>query len=161
MTLYEINEAMLALVDPETGELMDYEAFTALNMARDEKLENICKWIKDLNAEAAAIKTEETALYERRKSKENKAESLKSYLTRMLDGETFECSSARVGYRKSEALTIENTTDLAEWLDGNGYPDLVTYGEPKIDKTSLKKLVKGGLDVPGVSVESRINLQVR
>lgn len=28
MTLYEINEAMLALVDTETGELMDYEAFT-------------------------------------------------------------------------------------------------------------------------------------
>lgn len=41
MTLYEINEAMLALVDPETGELMDYEAFSALNMAREEKLENI------------------------------------------------------------------------------------------------------------------------
>lgn len=161
MTLYEINEKILALVDPETGELMDYEAFTALNMAREEKLENICKWVKDLTAEAAAIKSEETALYERRKAKEHKAESLKTYLARILDGESFECPSARVSYRKSEALSIDNTGELAEWLDWNGYSDLVTYGEPKIDKNSLKKLVKDGLEVPGVSVESRINLQVR
>lgn len=161
MTLYEINEAMLALVDTETGELMDYEAFTALNMARDEKLENICKWIKDLNAEAAAIKAEETALYERRKAKEHKADSLKSYLVRMLDGETFECPAARVSYRKSTALACESVTAAAHWLEDNGFPDLVTYPEAKLDANEVKKLLKAGEAIPGVSLEERNNMVIK
>ena len=38
MTLYEIDQAIQGLVDPETGELMDYEAFAALQMDRDARL---------------------------------------------------------------------------------------------------------------------------
>ena len=35
MTLYEIAQAIQGLLDPETGELMDYEAFAALQRDRD------------------------------------------------------------------------------------------------------------------------------
>ena len=38
MTLYEIDSAIQALVDPESGELMDYDAFAALQMEREVKL---------------------------------------------------------------------------------------------------------------------------
>ena len=54
MKLYEINAALEALVDPETGELMDYDAFEALNLARDEKIEGMALWYKDMVAEAYA-----------------------------------------------------------------------------------------------------------
>ena len=81
MTLYEIDQAIQGLVDPETGELMDYEAFAALQMDRDAKIENMALWYKDLMADAKAIKEEADTLNERRKALENKAERLKSYLT--------------------------------------------------------------------------------
>lgn len=161
MTLYEINEKMLSLVDDETGELLDFEAFSELAMARDEKLENTCKWIKDLNAEADAIAAEIKALQERKKAKENKAERLKSYLAQALDGETFECPAARVSYRKSTALAWESVTAAAHWLEDNGFPDLVTYPEAKLDGNEVKKLLKAGELIPGVSLEERKSVVIK
>ena len=37
MTLYEIDDAILACVDPETGEIINPEALTALQMERGKK----------------------------------------------------------------------------------------------------------------------------
>ena len=76
MSLYHIDQAILALVDPETGEIMDGEAFDQLQMERETKLENIALWIKNLKAENAAIRQEEKALAERRKAGENKVERI-------------------------------------------------------------------------------------
>ena len=54
MKLYEIDQAILALVDPETGEILDYEAFSELKMKREEKIEGMALWHKNLTAEATA-----------------------------------------------------------------------------------------------------------
>ena len=64
MNIYEIEQAITDLVDPETGEITDFEALDALSMARDEKIENVALWTKNLNAEAKAIREEEKALAE-------------------------------------------------------------------------------------------------
>ena len=55
MKLYEINEAILNCVDPETGEA-DVEKLDELIMMRDEKLENLALWVKDLKAELENLK---------------------------------------------------------------------------------------------------------
>ena len=41
MTIYEIDNRIAELVDPETGELLDYEAFAELQMEREAKIENM------------------------------------------------------------------------------------------------------------------------
>ena len=58
MNIYQIDQEILNLVDPETGEIMDWEAFDALQMAREAKIENVACWYKNLVAEAAAIRQE-------------------------------------------------------------------------------------------------------
>ena len=58
MNLYEIENEILKCVDEETGEIFDVEKFEALELARDVKIENICLWIKNLKAEAEALKLE-------------------------------------------------------------------------------------------------------
>ena len=58
MTLYEIDQRITELVDPETGELLDFDAFQALQMDRQEKIENAVLWYKDLIAPAKASKEE-------------------------------------------------------------------------------------------------------
>ena len=59
MTLFEINEQIQKAIelgfDPETGEILDASALEQLQIDRDEKIENICLYIKDLTAEAKAL----------------------------------------------------------------------------------------------------------
>ena len=45
MTLYEIDQSIIGLMN-EDGEIADLDAFEALQMERDEKIENIALWIK-------------------------------------------------------------------------------------------------------------------
>ena len=151
MKLYEIDQAIESLVDNETGELLDYEAFAALQMERDRKLENMVLWYKDLTAEAKAIKAEEDALRERRKAKENRAERLRQYLQNLLCGEKFQTARCAVSYRKSMALNVADAD----------HPDMVAYSAPALDKRAITALVKGGEVVPGVEMEERQSMTVR
>ena len=77
MKLYEINNAILDCIDMETGEIIDIDKLNKLEFEREAKIEGVACWIKDLKAEAEAIKTEKQALAERQKVAENKVESLK------------------------------------------------------------------------------------
>ena len=56
--LYEIDQEILDCVDLETGEILDTEKLDALQMEREAKLEGVALWVKDLKAEAAAVKEE-------------------------------------------------------------------------------------------------------
>ena len=120
MTLYEINEQIRNAIeygcDPETGEIIDVDALEELEMARDEKIENICLYIKDLKAEAAAIKAEKDALDARMKASSRKAESLTNYLQQELAGERFKTSKVAISYRKTFELekALEITEAIAE-----------------------------------------------
>ena len=97
MRLFEIDERLASCVkingdqavDTETGEVIDIEAVEALEMEREQKIENIGLWIKELTAQAEAIKAEKNKLAEREKSAKNKAEHLKEFLTAYLDGKKF------------------------------------------------------------------------
>ncbi len=161
MKLYEIDSALEALVDPETGELLDYEQFSRLQMEREAKIENTALYVKNLEAEAKAIKEEEARLSERRKAMENKAKRLREYIGFALDGEKFETARCSISYRKSTALEVDDITSAAEWLDYNGHPDMVVYASPSIDKRAVTALIKGGTQVPGVELVDRQSLQLR
>ena len=56
MNLYEINAEIMACVDEETGEIIDTVKLDQLQMVFGEKVEGIALYIKNLAAEAAAIK---------------------------------------------------------------------------------------------------------
>ena len=89
MTLYEIDSSLMNLIDDETGEILDKEAFDALVMERDTKIENIGLWIKNENAMAEALKKVIDSLTARKRTAENRVKSLKNYLMYALQGEKF------------------------------------------------------------------------
>lgn len=161
MTIYEIDARMTELIDPETGELLDYEAFASLQMEREAKIENMALWYKDLTAEAKAIREEEKALAERRKSAENKAERLKGYIDTALGGEPWQSARAAVSYRKSTAVEIEDEAALIEELEFNGFDECLTYQAPKINKVELMKALKAGTAIKGAELVTRQNVQVK
>lgn len=153
MNLYEINAEILKVVDFETGEILDEDKLNELEIAKEVKIENILLYIKNLTAEAAAIKAEKDALAERQKAKENKAESLKQYVAAFLNGSTFESAKVRASFRKSEVLEISEGAIVPE--------EYLKYKEPEINKAELKKAVKAGLQLEGVQVIENQNLQIK
>lgn len=152
-TLYEINEEILNCVDMETGEIIDVERLGQLQLARDDKVEGIALWIKNLLSDANAIKEEEDKLAQRRKVNENKAKNLKEYLSKFLNGQKFKTPKVSISYRKSESVEV---TDLSKLGD-----DYLKFAEPTVDKTKVKKALKAGTVLQGVSLVENQNIQIR
>ena len=160
MTLYEINDALMRAleIDPETGELLNPDAVEQLTLARDEKIENIALWIKNLESDATEIKAEIKSLTERAKAKENRAKSLREYLAFSLEGQKFETPRVAVTYRKS--TTVETQPELVEWLQQN-HDEYLRWKEPEVDKTELKKALQKGEEIPFATLVEKNNIQIK
>ena len=158
MKLYEIDNAILECIDLETGEIIDTEQLDKLQMERDTKLENVACWIKDLKAEAEALKNEKQALAERQRVAENKAESLKKWLAYALQGEKFKTPKCAISFRKSEAVEVtdEGLNNLMKEHD-----ELLTYKAPEPNKTKIKQALKDGLSVEGVQLVQNISTIIK
>lgn len=172
MKLYEINSALEsilsnylyfgdAMVDAETGEVLEDEAaalvikeLNDLQLAKSEKLENIACWIKGMDADITAMKTEEKNLSARRKALENKRERVFNWLYESLDGEKITSPRVKVSYRKTASVDVFNMADL---------PD--EYRRVKIteeaDKTAIKEAIKAGDEVPGATLVERLSMSIK
>ena len=153
MNLYEIDSAIMDCVDMETGEIIDMEALENLQMERDQKIENIGCWIKNLLADAKALKEEKDNLTARQKSAENKAASLKKYLSSYLNGEKFKTAKVAISYRKSDSVDIAEGAVIPE--------KYLKYSDPTPDKIGLKTALKAGEELPGISIVTSSNIQIK
>ncbi len=158
MTIYEIDQAIMECVDLETGEIIDIDKLNELELEREKKLENVACWIKDLKAEAEALKNEKQALAERQKVAENKAESLKKWLAYALQGEKFKTTKCAISFRKTEAVEVtdEGLNNLMKEHD-----ELLTYKAPEPNKTAIKQAIKDGLNVAGVQLVQNISTIIK
>ena len=160
-TLYEINNAILECCDTETGEILDFERLEQLQLEKAQKIEGVALYIKNLEAETAALKTEETALAERRKAKENKAKRLKEFLVNALAGQKFETARVRLSFRSSTGVEIDDELTLLTWLEKNHQDHCIKYKMPEISKSEVGKLLKAGQEIPGAALVERSNLQMK
>ena len=153
MKLYEINEAILACVDQETGEIIDEKSLEDLKLARDEKIHNIAAYIINLRAEAAAAKERAEVFTARRKAAENKAESLQRYLERQLSGQKWSDQDFKISWRTSQATEI---------IDESAIPvDYQVAQAPKIDRAGLLRTLKMGKEIPGVRLVERQSMSIK
>ena len=159
MTLYEIDSSILECIDLETGEFIDTEKLESLQMEREAKIENVACWIKELRAEAEAIKAEKLALAERQKVAENKAENLKMWLAYALNGEKFKTAKCSVSFRNTES--VEVTPEGLENLMRGGKDELLTYKEPEPNKAAIKQAIKDGLNVQGVQLVQNVSTIIK
>jgi hypothetical protein len=155
VNLYEIEDAILDCVDQESGDIVDIEKLEALEMERDAKISNIACWIKDLKAEAEAIKAEKQNLDKRLKADTNKAEQLKNYLDGYLNGAKFKDARCAISYRKSVS------TEIAEDLDLNALPDGCKTIKVEANKNAIKEALQNGEVIEGCSLVEKSNIQIR
>lgn len=152
--LYEINQELLSCIDTETGEIIDTEKFDALQLDRNEKLENVALWYKNLLSEAQAFKAEKDVFADKQKRAEAKANSLKKYLDSALHGSKFNTVKVDITYRKSTSVEVIDQGSIPEQ-----YLRTVTTVSP--DKTEITKALKVGELVPGVELKENHNIQIK
>ena len=155
MTIYDIEAEIMDCIDQETGEVIDLDRLNALEMERDRKISNVACWIKDLKAEAEAIKAEKQTLDKRQKAAENKAESLKEWLSGILQGEKFKDSRCAISYRRSERVNFSDSFDL------NTLPDSMKKVTIEPKKTEIKEFLKGGGEIEGVRIEENTSMTIK
>lgn len=166
MTLYEINSQIDQIlsnieIDEETGEvLFDTTLLESLQIAHDVKIENIACYVKNLASDIEAIKAEEKNLKARRQSKEKLVERLTYMLDNDLQGQKFETARCTISYRKSTSTVVDEVVFLDKYKDD---PKMCTPQptEYKYDKNELKKKLKAGEKIEGVTLSENNNISIK
>lgn len=153
MNLFEIENEIMNCWDQETGEILDSDRLDQLEMERDTKIENIALYIKNLTADAEALKAEKQSFAERQKAAENKAESLKKYLAGYLAGQKFSTPRVAISFRKTSSV---NVTDMT--LIPNEY---LKFADPTPDKTAIKNAIKAGNSVSGAEIVEGQSMSIK
>lgn len=160
--LYEIDEEILSCVDQETGEILDTEKLDALQMEREEKLEGVALWVKDLKAEADAVKAEADKLTARKKALDNKIESIKTWLMTALGGEKLKTPRCNVYQTHSQKVVIDDEKALVDMFmaspSGEKY---LRIREPEIDKAALKDSMKNGFEFEFAHLEETESVVIK
>ena len=154
MKLYEIEQEILNCINDETGEVVDFERLNQLAINRHTKIDNIISLYKQFAAEAAAIENEIKTLKERQNQKINKSESLKLWLSEILNGAKFESSRNCVTWRKSDEVNITDETKIPDEYRAERI-------EVVICKADIKKAIKDGIAVTGAELIYKSNIQIK
>ena len=161
MTLYDIDAQIAALdgaaeddmlIDEETGELVSVtQALDALRMEREAKLENVACWVKNLIAEADAIREEENRLVKRRKAAETKAANLKAWLLAAMTREDGTMDKLKTGRVMVSVKKNPPSTVVDDALLPSSYKVAkITY---QANKEMIKRELLAGGEVPGAHLE--------
>lgn len=164
MKLYEINEMLKDAFDEidkyaeEHEGVLDHsyiELLDLINLAKDEKLLNVAKYVKGIEAEADAFDIEIEKLKKRKTALNNKADSLRNYILMNADkGKKIEDPTTIISWRKSEFVNVLDEKLLPEDF-------IKTKIEKSPDKILIKEALKSGLTVPGAEIKENMNLQIK
>lgn len=167
MNLYQIDENIKQIMElGESEELSQEELFEALGtletMTKD-KIDNIASYIKNLNAEAKALKEEEKNLSERRKAKEKKVDSLTKYIKEYLTLKgikEMETTRNVVSIAKTPGkTTISDFESFIDWAKTNSKELLNVEYKPNL--TKIKEGLKNKDIIPFVKIESGTRLSIK
>ena len=160
--LYDIDQEILDCVDLETGEILDSAKLDALQMERERKLEGVALWIKDLKAEASAVKEEADKLNARRKALDNKIDGLKQWLLYALNGEKLKTARCNVYQTHSQRLAVADEPKLIRFLQTLEQPDrFLKISDPELKKDEIKKALKDGFEIPGAELETTESVVIK
>lgn len=154
MNMYEIDQAIMNLADPETGEIIDIDKLEELRLARDTKIDNIACYIKNLEHDAAGYKAQMDAFAKRKQAAERTIERLRGLLVQYLGGEKFSSERCAVSFRRSEKVKYDSPDKIpAQYLVTN------TVVTP--DMQAIKQAIKAGETVEGCWLETNLNAQIK
>jgi len=159
-SLYDLTQdfkQVQTLID-EGGEALQ-DTLDSINLAIEDKLENIGKVIRNLDGEMEMLKNEETRLADKRKALETNKKRLKMYVEDQL---------AITGKDKVKTgiftFAMQNNAPSVKVTDEKLIPKRYFLPvEPKLDKKALKESLKemGVESMPGAELVQGRSLRIR
>lgn len=164
MTLYELTteymELLAMLEDPDVDEDLIADTLEGIDGELEVKADGYARVMRQMDADAKAIKAEEERLANRRKSLENRAANLKSRLQQMMEitGKIkFKTELFSFGIQKNPAAVV-----IDEQYIENIPEEYLIRQDPKIDRAKLKEDLKAGKDLEGIAhLEQTESLRIR
>ena len=167
MSLYSISmdyrNLINAIAEGEIPEEAIADTLDAVQGAWEERAEAVIAAIKNMLAEANAMKSEVDNLSERIKHKKATAERLTVYLKEQMETvgcNKFESARHEVKFSKSKAVVFTNEEDFIKYASEH-FPELLRK-EEKIspDKVAIKEMLKTSV-LPHVAIEERKNIVIK
>ena len=159
MKLYEIEAVYQALMDraeENEGDITDFvHEFEEIRAEFKDKAENYWRMIKNLTAEADALKAEKQRLEKKQKAKENTVQFLKDRLAdsmRFMGEDKVKTAFGSLSFRRSQSVDIADLDLL---------PDEFIKVVKTASKAAISEAIKQGKEVPGAVIKESYSLQVR
>lgn len=157
MNLYELSLSFQEVQNMDLDPEVMKDTLDSIEDAIENKAENIAKLIRNLESDVSAYKEEEDRLKTKRQATENKVKWLKTYLedNMKLTGKTkFKSGMFNFSIQKNPAsVNITDERIIPE--------EFLIQQPPKVDKTSLKEILKRGIEVPGAELKQTEGLRIR
>jgi hypothetical protein len=165
LTLYELSDnyyhALDFLTDPDNDELpADAIADTleALGGELEDKAVNVAKFLRNIEANAEAIRRAEIEMSKRRKSLENRVQYLKNYLKGSMEhsGITkIECPYFKLSIQKNPAsVNVYNEEAVPPQFK-------IAVTSWKVDKAAIKTAINSGQTVTGAELTNSTRLAIK
>lgn len=156
--LYELTGDFLKVQTMiENGEDGLQDTLESINLAIEDKLENIGKVIRNLDGEITAFKSEEKRLAERRRTIENEVKRLKLYAE-----ESMKATDNRKVKAGTFTFAIQKNPPSASIVDDSLVPkSYYKQADPVLDKKLLLQALKNGESVPGAELKQSEGLRIR
>lgn len=163
-TLYELTGNYLILADmlddPDADPITVMDTMDAIEGELDEKAENYGRIIRNLEAEAEAIRAEVDRLSRRRKTIDNNIDSLKKRLQMAMEltnRPKIDTPLFKFYIQKNAPSVVVDLDDLQDMP-----MEYLTYHEPTVNKAAIKDALKAGLDLRGIAhLEQSQSLRIR
>ena len=158
MNLYELSSAYQQIQSMiEDGQEGLSDTLESLNDAIEDKAVGYAKVMKNLDAQAKAIKDEEERLADRRKSLESNVKRLK---------ESLEQSMINVNMKKIKtelfSFNIQKNPPSLDVVNEKEIPESYFIPQdPKLDKKAILADLKNGVEVPGVGIKQSEGLRIK
>lgn len=149
--LWNINSRIEECIDNETGEILEEELLNELEQDKENLIEDTALVYKNLNAELEALTNEIKNMQERKKSVENKIDTIKRILKESLKGQKIKTARVQITYRKTQAVNILNLDKI---------PSEFIKIKKEADKTAIKKALKAG-EVEGAEVIQNTSIIIK
>lgn len=161
-SLYDIDQRYLAALDAATDPDSDLDpalfsdTLAGLEGEAEDKIHNVIRYARNLEAEADAIKQAIVGMKIRMDAKKRRAEHLREYA---MDG------MQTIGKKKLEwpdfVASVTPSPESVVVDDEAAVPDDYARYTRSLDKTVIKQAIKDGHQVPGCHLTSGVHLRIR
>lgn len=162
-SVYELKQGFITLANLIEDETVpDDVLLDAWNNQTDDlkdKLDNCCKYIKNVEADITGLKDEEKRLHDKRKAMENALDRLKGIMHEAMNAageKKLACGTFTCSIQKNPESVVLDVSDI------NAIPEeYLKYKDPEVDKTKLKEHLKAGYECEFAHLEQSEGLRIR